>query len=50
MDERAKEQRSPVKFATLLFSEKFNGAPITGFSFHYNKQGAESRRLEDKKV
>ena len=33
-------QVSPVKFATLLFSEKFNGAPITGFPFHYNKQRA----------
>ena len=34
---------SPVKFASLVFFEEFNGAPITGFPFHSNKQMAEGR-------
>jgi len=32
---------SPVKFATLLFYEKFNGAPIAGSTFHSDRQGVK---------
>jgi hypothetical protein len=36
-------EKSPVKSDLLVFFEKFNGAPIAGFPFHYNKQRAEAK-------
>ena len=43
-EERAKSKGAPVKFAPLLFFEKFNWAPITGFPLRSNKQVSPKNR------